>query len=362
MVRGSRAAEVRGLNFLFSDQLPVSLKHTPYEALIIFAFALLLGFLLYRFLLSGAARLVTHDSSGLQAKFIEALRAPLMMWFLLLALILALRELNANAVPLLVQDLLRFTLMGLIVVSFTMAAARVTTLILSTYFAKRGQPVTTLTVTLVRLIWAIPGVLLVMDLLGISVAPILTALGVGGLAVALGLRDTLANLFAGFYVIIAGQFDQGDFVKLSSGEEGYVSDIRWRMTSLRTLSNHLILIPNSKIAEAIVTNFSKPDRLMTITLPLRVAAATDIDPLGPMLLAAAAEVAAVNPDLLATPAPAVSFTGFVEGGLEITLVVTVPEYQKQYKVLEQLRRAVLRRFRAEGIEFAVPVRRVVGPV
>ena len=348
------------MNFLLSDPLPHAFKHTPYEALIVFGFALGGGFLLYRFLLSGVTRLVARDQSGLQVKFIEALRVPLIMWILLVAMLLGLRDLNTSSVPVLLQELLFYTLLGLIVVSFTMAAARVTTLVLSTYFAKRGQPVTTLTVTLVRILWAIPGVLIVMNLFGISLAPILTALGVGGLAVALGLRDTLANLFAGFYVIIAGQFDQGDFVKLSSGEEGYVSDIRWRMTSLRTLSNHLILIPNSKIAEAIVTNFSKPDRLMTITLPVRVAHVADIEKVEHLLLDAAAEVAALNPDLLALPAPSVSFaSGFVEGGLELMLIVTVPEYQKQYKVLDQLRRAILKRFRAEGVEFAVPLRRVV---
>ena len=348
------------MNFLFSDPLSHSFKHTPYEALIVFAFALAGGFMLYRFLLSGVTRLVTRDQSGPQAKFIDALRAPLIMWILLVAMLLGLRDLNTVLVPALLLEVLFYVVLGLIVVSFTMAAARVTTLILSTYFVKGGQPVTTLTVTLVRIVWAIPGVLIVMNLFGISLAPILTALGVGGLAVALGLRDTLANFFAGFYVIIAGQFDQGDFVKLSTGEEGYVSDIRWRMTSLRTLSNHLILIPNSKIAEAIVTNFSKPTRLMTITLPVRVAPLSDIEKVESLLLDAAAEVASVNPDLLATPAPSVSFaSGFVEGGLELTLIVTVPEYQTQYKVLGQLRRAILKRFRAEGVEFAVPLSRVV---
>ena len=177
------------MNFIFSDALPPSLKHTPYEALIVFAVALAAGLLLYRFLLSGASRLMTHDASGLQAKFVEALRVPLMMWILLVALLLAVRNLNTIAVPVLLQELLVCVLLGLLVVSFTMAATRVTTLILSTYFSKRGQPLTTLTVTLVRMVWAIPGVLLVMNLFGLSLAPILTALGVGGLAVALGLRD-----------------------------------------------------------------------------------------------------------------------------------------------------------------------------
>jgi small-conductance mechanosensitive channel len=347
-------------NSIFRAAIPHAMQNSPLEAAIVFAVALLAGFLVYRFLMRGVSKLAGHDGTGMQARFIEALRVPLLMWILLVALLLAVRDLNVSSVPVLLQALLVYSLIGLIVVSFTMAAARVTTLVLSSYFAKRGQPITTLTVTLVRIVWAVPGVLLVMNFFGLSLTPILTALGVGGLAVALGLRDTLSNLFAGFYVIIAGQFDQGDFVKLSTGEEGYVSDIRWRMTSLRTLSNHLVLIPNSKIAEAIVTNFSKPDRLMTISLPVRVNHGSDIDKVEAVLLACAAEVSAINPDLLPGPAPCVSFTtGFIEHGLELTLSFTVPEYQKQYKVLDQLRRAILKKFRAEGIEFAIPVRRVV---
>jgi small-conductance mechanosensitive channel len=345
---------------LFSEALPRGYQHTPFEALIVFAIALLIGFLVYRFVLHGAARLGTHDASGMQGKFIEALRLPLAMWVLLVALLAALRDLNFNSVPALVRVLLSYALLGLIVVSFTMAAARVTILVLGAYSSKRGQPLTTLTVTLVRMVWAVPGMLLMMNLFGISLAPILTALGVGGLAVALGLRDTLSNLFAGFYVIVAGQFDQGDFVKLATGEEGYVADIRWRMTSLRTLSNHLVLIPNSKISEAIVTNFSKPNRLMPITLPVRVHSNADLETVERLLLESAAEVSAINPDLLTTPPPSVAFaSGFIESGLEISLNLTVTEYQKQYKVLDQLRRAILKRFRAEGVEFAMPVRRVV---
>ena len=90
-----------------------------------------------------------------------------------------------------------------------------------------------------------------------SLTPILTALGVGGLAVALALQDTLSNLFGGFYVAVAGQVRLGDYVKLNTGEEGYATDIGWRRTThpvcRRTI---MIIVPNAKLAQAIVTNYS----------------------------------------------------------------------------------------------------------
>lgn len=345
---------------VFSDPIPHRFQNSPIEAAIVFAVAIVLGLVVYRFLTRGVARLVPSEHAAVEAKLVEALRTPMMLWILLVALLLAFRDLSPASMPALAQAALLYGLLGLIVVSFTMTATRLTTLLLSAYFTRKGQPINTLTITLVRMLWAIPGVLLVMNLFGISLAPVLTALGVGGLAVALGLRDTLANLFAGFYVIIAGQFDQGDYVRLSTGEEGYVHDIRWRMTSLKTLADHLILIPNSKLAEAIVQNFSKPTRLMTLTLPVRIAYDSDLELAEKLMLEAAAEVAEENPDLMPQPPPKVSVTGgLADSGMELSLIVTVPEYQKQFKVLGLLRRAILRRFQQNRLGFALPVRRVI---
>ena len=75
------------------------------------------------------------------------------------------------------------------------------------------------------------GGLILLNHFKVSITPILTALGVGGLAVALALQDTLSNLFGGFYVAVAGQVRLGDYIKLNTGEEGYVTDIGWRCTT-----------------------------------------------------------------------------------------------------------------------------------
>jgi small-conductance mechanosensitive channel len=343
----------------FADPLPHTIQHTIVEAGVIFAIVLALGLAAYRFMLQGVTKLTERDQSGLEGRFVKALQTPLRMWVLLVALLAALRDLHTLALPALVQMLILYSLLGLIVVSFTMAANRITVILVERYFAKTGQPMTTLTATLIRMLWAIPGVLIAMNLFGISLAPILTALGVGGLAVALGLRDTLANLFAGFYVILAGQFDQGDFVRLSTGDEGYVSDIRWRMTSLKTLSNHLILIPNSKLAEAIVTNFSKPDRNLMLTVPVRLAATADFDKATKVLLEIGAAACEANPDLVASQAPVVSMTNLLpDSNVELSLIVTVREYRAQFKVLDQIRRGIVARFPKEGLTLSAPPTRV----
>ena len=72
------------------------------------------------------------------------------------------------------------------------------------------------------------GILVLLESLGISISPLLTALGVGGLATALALQDTLANLFSGINTLLSKQIKIGDFVKLSTGESGHIVDMNWR--------------------------------------------------------------------------------------------------------------------------------------
>jgi small-conductance mechanosensitive channel len=109
--------------------------------------------------------------------------------------------------------------------------------------------------TLVQGVILVIGLLTVLSSLGIAIAPLLTTLGLGGLAVALALNDTLSNLFAGVQIIAARQLRIGDYVKFDFAE-GEVVDIHWHNTTLRDLQNNLTIVPNSKINTSPFTNYS----------------------------------------------------------------------------------------------------------
>ena len=119
--------------------------------------------------------------------------------------------------------------------------------------------------------------LVILTGLGLQITPILTALGVGGLAVALALQDTLANLFAGFYLTVAKHIRIGNYIKLSSGEEGYLVDIDWRASRLRQLTNNTVLVPNAKLSQSIVTNYHSPEHELVVTIEASVDYASDLD-------------------------------------------------------------------------------------
>ena len=199
--------------------------------------------------------------------------------------------------------------------------------------------------------------MILLNSLGVSITPILTALGVGGLAVALALQDTLSNLFAGFYISVAGQVRPGDYVKLDTGEEGYVTDISWRSTTLRALANNLIVVPNAKLAQAIVTNYHLPEKRMSLLIPVSVSYESDPDLIERVLIEEAIAGAQSIPGLLAEPAPFARFIpGFGNSSLDFTLICQVSEFVDQYLAQHELRKRIFKRFRAEGIEIPFPIR------
>jgi small-conductance mechanosensitive channel len=251
------------------------------------------------------------------------------------------------------------TLLVLWVVSLTVVAARLAGSLIRYYGQQSGGalPVTTLSENLAGLSVSILGALLLMHLLGVSIAPLLTALGVGGLAVALALQDTLSNLFAGFYISIAGQMRPGDYIRLEGGQEGYITDITWRSTTIRSLANNMVIVPNAKLAQAIVTNYHLPAKSMSVSITVNVGYDADADLVERVLLEEAMAAGGAVKGLLTEPAPSVRLIpGFGETYLIFSLNCHVEEFVDQYLAQHELRKRVLRRLRQECVPLPPAVR------
>lgn len=288
---------------------------------------------------------------------VQALKGPFMLWVLILGLHLAVQS---SQLPDRATGVVSKVLLILWIISLTLVAARLAATLIKQYGVTEGVlPVTTLTQNLARLAVFTIGILILLNSLGISVTPILTALGVGGLAVALALQDTLSNLFAGFYVSLAGQVRLADYIKLDTGEEGYVTDITWRSTTLRALPNNLIVVPNAKLAQAIVTNYHLPEKRMSLLIPIGVSYDSDPEKVERILIEETLKGAQDIPGLLAQPAPFVRFIpGFGASSLDFTLICQVSEFVDQYLAQHELRKRIFKRFREEGIEIPFPIRTV----
>jgi small-conductance mechanosensitive channel len=213
----------------------------------------------------------------------------------------------------------------------------------------------------IRLIFIILATVIILENLDIHLEAVWATLGIGSVAVALGLQETLSNAFAGFYIMADQPVGPGDYVKLDSGHEGYVVRIGWRATSLRTLGNNVVYVPNAALAKAVITNYSKPEERMSLTIPVSVAFGTDPARVESALLDVARQAAKDNVEgLLAQPEPSVRFIpGFGASSLDFSLGVQVRRFVDQYLVQSELRKRIVERFRQEKIEMPFPTRTVL---
>ena len=194
--------------------------------------------------------------------------------------------------------------------------------------------------------------------LGIEITPVLTALGVGGLAVALALQDTLSNLFSGIHIIASKQIKPGDYVKLDSGNEGYVVDVGWRNTTIRALANNMIIIPNAKLASAIITNFYQPDLEMGMGVEISVSGDNDLDTVERVTIEVAKEIIAKTPGVINSGEPAIRYGSFADGDITFGVGFRIKEFTDQYLVKHEFLKAIYKRYKVEGIRLASPTRTI----
>ncbi len=238
---------------------------------------------------------------------------------------------------------------GLASVTLTMAA--VATALVATYGSRAlpGVPVSGLTQNTVRLLIVTLGALVILNGLGVEIRPMLAALGVGGLAVALALQEPLSNLFAGLFVSMAGQMRIGDYVRLDTGVEGRIVDFNWRSTLLELGSGSVVVVPNAKFSQAIVTNLTLPTPELGVSVEFVVAYDSDAAVVEQIALGVARDVMGSVDGAVRTFEPAVRFTAFGDLGLRATVALRARTVADQALVRHACIVRLHAAFRAQGI-------------
>ena len=294
-----------------------------------------------------------HDTR--ESLFLQAMRVPSILWCVVLGLFVAL---EMTDLPPRLAAQIQVVLEAAIILSVTITVASVLGSLVAAAGERRALAggVTGLFRTTVRLAVLIIGGLVLLSSLGIAITPLLTALGVGGLAVALALQDTLSNLFAGIHLLADKPIRIGDYVKLSvENVEGYVVDVGWRSTRIRMLQNNVVVLPNKRVAESVITNYDLGETRMAVLIHVGVDYDSDPDHVERVLGDEATRAAAEVPGLLADPPPlARLIPGFGDYSLDFTLVCHVQRFVDQFHVQHELRKRLLRRLRAEGITMPLP--------
>jgi small-conductance mechanosensitive channel len=200
------------------------------------------------------------------------------------------------------------------------------------------------------------GLLIFLDSIGISITPLLASLGVGSLAVALALQDTLANFFAGLYMVADKPIEAGHFIRLESGEEGSVVYLGWRSTRIQTLAGSVVVVPNSKLAGSVITNYSLPEREMSVNVDAGVHFASDLQQVEKVTIEVAREVQRTIEGAVPTFEPSFRFHTFGESGIRFTATLRVRDFVAGYVVKHEFIKRLSERYRREGIIIPFPTR------
>ncbi|MQA25028.1 MAG: mechanosensitive ion channel [Micromonosporaceae bacterium] len=252
-------------------------------------------------------------------------------------------------------------LFAVIVLVVAFAAARIAASVVRTIALARSGVAqsATIFVNITRVVIIAIGVLVLLQTLGVSITPLLTALGVGGLAVALALQDTLSNLFAGVQVLASKKVQPGDFILLASGEDGYVVDINWRNTTIRQLAGNIVIVPNAHLADTVLTNFHQPVQELDVMVAAGVSYDSDLEHVERVAIEVARDVMATVEGGVPDYEPFVRFHTFGESSVDFNVFLQANEYSAQFLIKHEFVKRLHARFRAEGIEIPFPIRTVM---
>jgi small-conductance mechanosensitive channel len=220
-------------------------------------------------------------------------------------------------------------------------------------------PVSSLTRNIAWALIAVLGFLVILNGLGLSITPMLTALGVGGLAVALALQEPLANFFAGLFITLAGQIRVGDYVKLESGQEGYIVDFSWRSTRLRMLANNLVVVPNSKLAQAIVVNHHLPTPDLAVLVEVGVDYSSHLGHVERVVSDIGRSVMQEVTGAVPGFEPFIRYHTFADSSINFTVILRAREFVDQYLIKHEFIKRLHARFDQEGIVIPFPIRTLV---
>jgi small-conductance mechanosensitive channel len=202
------------------------------------------------------------------------------------------------------------------------------------------------------------GILVIINSMGVSITPLITALGIGGLAVSLALQETLSNLFSGIQILVSKQIRPGQFISLESSVKGYITDIGWRTTTLNDLQNNTIIIPNKNISAAIIKNFHLPDTETAVQIKLGVAYDSDLAFVEKTTIAVAKEVMREVEGGVPDFSPYIRINGFGDFAINFTAILRVKEYDNQFYVIHEFLKRLQAKYQECGITIPFPTRTI----
>ncbi len=326
--------------------------------LLLVLLGLLAGLIFNRFILGRLERVTQKTSTELDNIVLQVLRKYIRFWLFLAGLSMALQF---NAIPKNISRPTESVLLVFAIMSVALALAGLTGKLVSSYTLKFSSEFqnTNLFVNLVRGLIIAIGVLMILQTFGISITPILGAMGIGSLAAGFALKDTLANFFSGIQILLSKQIRTGDFIRLSSGQEGTITDITLRNTTLISRDNNTIVVPNATLAIETVLNYNIPRKRLRVAVDCGVAYDSDLEQVERVTREVAQEVMQTVKGGLQDYKVEFRYTQFNESSIDFTAMMMAADFSAQHRVRTEFIKRLKKRFDAEGIQIPFPIRTII---
>ena len=202
------------------------------------------------------------------------------------------------------------------------------------------------------------GLIIILKHFNVEITPLVATLGIGGIAIGFALQDTLSNFFAGLHIVSDRPINIGDFVELEGNISGYVEDIGWRSTRIRTLPNTLVIVPNSKIASTTITNDSLPVPEMSVVIQCGVSYTSDLNKVERVTIDVAKRIQETVQGAVKDFEPFIRYHTFGDSNINFSVILRVKTYVDRYLVTHEFIKALKKRYDKEGIEISWPVRKI----
>lgn len=323
-------------------------------AFLIFLVWMLLGLMLRRHLMKSLRELAKKTTHTLDDLLVESLNFPLGFIVFGSGIVISTRFLSLSPE---INQIFIFLFQFSIIAAIVLFVNR---LLCSAFllFQDRlpfGIPPKAVQIILQVLVYG-TAVMVFLDLIGVSITPLIASLGIGSLSVGLALQDTLTNFFSGIHISFDKPLRVGDYVKLESGQEGYVEEIGWRSTRIRMLSNNMIIVPNQKLTSSLVINYYLPSKEMAILVEVGVHYASDLEKVELITIEVARDVLKNVQGGVPVFDPFIRYHTFGESSVNFTVILRGKEFTDQYLVKHEFVKRLHKRYQQEGIVIPFPIR------
>ena len=201
---------------------------------------------------------------------------------------------------------------------------------------------------------SIVGLLFILPVWGIQIGPLLTSLGIAGIAIAFALQSTLGNIFGGISIILDKSVKVGDAIKVDADTIGIVVDVGLRSTKIRTLDNEIVTVPNGKLADSKILNFLQPDPTLRVAVEFGVEYGSDVSKVKKVVL----DVISKIPSVLKNPAPSVVMVGMADFAIKFKALLWVSSFEERNNAKWVATEEIYNALRKAGIGIPFPTRTV----